>query len=47
MELAMSKVDKEMEEAVKKHGKVTLPNNIEFGHFYDKINQNKETIARA
>lgn len=40
MRIAMDKIDKEMEEAVKKHGKVELPvSHVE--EFYDRIEKNK------
>lgn len=46
-ELTMAKVDAEMAQAVKKHGRVELPSS-HIEEFYDRINQEKKNIvARA
>lgn len=46
-ELTMIKVDAEMAQAVKKHGKVELPSS-HIEEFYDRINSEKKNIvARA
>jgi hypothetical protein len=44
-QISMSKVDREMEEAVKKHGPVTLPSNSHIDDFYDKIDREKANIV--
>jgi len=43
--LAMNKIDKEMEAAVAKHGKVTHPDNSHIDDFYDRIDKEKQNIA--
>ena len=45
-QLAMNKVDREMEEAVKKHGTVTLPNS-HTDEFYERIEREKAKIVRS
>lgn len=45
--LAMDKIDREMDAAVEKHGRVTLPRNSHIDDFYETIDRNKENIARA
>jgi hypothetical protein len=45
-QLAMNKVDREMEEAVKKHGTVTLPNS-HIDEFYERIEREKAKIVRS
>ena len=40
----MSKVDREMEEAIKKHGEVTLPSNSHIDDFYERIEKEKKNI---
>jgi hypothetical protein len=47
MLLAVHKVDKEMEAAVQKHGVVTHPGSLHVDEFYERIEQNKSSIARA
>ena len=46
-QLAMEQIDREMEAAVQKHGPVELPTNLHIDDFYNKIDKNKENIARA
>jgi len=46
-ELAMDQIDREMDAAVQKHGKVELPTNLHIDDFYDTIDQKKQNIARA
>lgn len=41
----MQKVDREMTEAVKKHGVVELPDGSHLDHFYDRIDKEKENIV--
>ena len=40
----MAKVDREMQEAVKKHGEVTLPEGTHIDDFYEKIEKEKKNI---
>lgn len=40
------KVDRELEEAIKKHGEVQPPKTYE-DQFFERINQKKKDLARA
>ena len=44
-QIAMSKVDREMDEAVKKHGPVTLPTSSHIDDFYERIDREKKNIV--
>jgi predicted nucleic acid-binding Zn-ribbon protein len=44
-QMAMMKIDKEMEAAVAKHGKVTHPANSHIDDFYERIEKEKSNIA--
>ena len=46
-QLAMAKVDREMEAAIAKHGPVTLPDTSHIDDFYNRINKEKHNTARA
>ena len=41
----MAKVDREMEEAVQKHGVVTMPSNSHIDDFYERIEKEKKNIV--
>jgi len=41
----MEKVDREMTEAVKKHGVTELPDGSHFDHFADSIEKERENIV--
>jgi len=41
----MEKVDREMTEAVKKHGVTELPDGSHMDHFYDRIERERENIV--
>ena len=43
----MDKVDREMGEAMAKHGPVTLPDNSHYEEFYNRIEAKKATISQA
>jgi len=45
MQLMFDKVDREMTDAVKKHGVTELPDGSHLDHFYDRIEKNREDIV--
>ena len=47
LELTMNKVDNELDAAIQRFGKVNLPTNMHIDDFYEKIDNNKQDIARA
>lgn len=43
----MAKVDREMEAAMVKHGKVSVPKGSHISDFYDRIERNKKDIVSS
>jgi len=46
-QLAMHKVNQEMDAAVTKYGKVELPDGSHIDDFYNRIDKEKQNLARA
>lgn len=43
----MQKIDKEMDAAIAKYGKIKLPSQGHIDGFYDRIDREKEKLAKA